>query len=451
MKIDEREITDVLNDLAYSRLVRRVVVEGEPFYELTHEYLIDEIDKWLSEEERELRNVRKLLEYEMDISKMHDSPMPLVRAELIQKYINKLGLKDDEICLIEEGIKVGYKELEDKRRLEGQLQQAQKMEAIGTLAGGIAHDFNNILSGIFGYAELLDLDLNELGLDKARDKLKVILDSSKRAAELTRQILQFARGRQENIEKIRINDVLENTLEFIKKTIGPQYEIEFSPMEGIWIIEADMSQLEQAIINIFTNARDAMADGGVISCYTRNIEPNEIDVIDYSDLKHKQYVEIAISDTGSGIPEEIKDRIFEPFFTTKEPGKGTGLGLASVYGIVKRHGGEIHIESYFKKGTIVKIFMPSTGVSTVEEIEDVEIEQQIADKIDRVLLVDDEALITTIGKEMLEKIGFKVITANDGLEAIEKFSENRDKVDVIIMDLEMPKLSGIQAGKKFTN
>jgi len=317
----------------------------------------------------------------------------------------------------------------EKNRLEAQLVQSQKMDAIGTLAGGVAHDFNNLMMGMLGNVSLILFDMDETHpyYEKLRAIEKQILSGSK----LTSQLLHYARKGKYEIKPINVNTLVEESLETFGRT---RKEITLRPSltDHLYAIEADQGQIEQALLNLFVNAADAMPDGGVL-----HIETNKVTHMDMLDKPYQpkpgNYVSIEITDTGIGMDADTVQRVFEPFFTTKEMGRGTGLGLASVYGIIKGHGGYIDVVSEKGRGTSFTIYLPAT---------DIEIRKQVKDRKPTILLVDDENAVAKIGVKMLERLGFTVISAFSGGEAIQLYRKHQGNIDIVILDMVMPETSG---------
>jgi PAS domain S-box-containing protein len=320
-------------------------------------------------------------------------------------------------------------------RLERQLRQAQKMEAIGTLAGGIAHDFNNLLMGIQGNISLSLLDIKA---DSPFVKnLKKIEQYIQHGVDLTKQLLGFARGGKYEISLLNLNELLEEqNLMFSRTNKEIIFKNESKP--DLWSVEADRGQIEQVLMNLYLNALQAMPDGGALTTRTANVT---IDKDHYSPyyVKAGKYIRMTIEDTGVGMDEDIQQRIFDPFFTTKEMGRGTGLGLASVYGIVKNHEGFINVFSKKGQGTRFEIYLPASdkGVPLKEKAS-----EQFVEGRETVLLVDDEDMIIDVGTRMLNKLGYKVFAARDGTEAIDVFQKHQGKIDVIVLDMIMPQMGG---------
>ena len=326
----------------------------------------------------------------------------------------------------------------ERKRMEAQLLMAQKMEAIGTLAGGIAHDFNNLLMGIMGNTSLLLLNTEKT--HPHYEMLRSIERLVKSGARLTRQLLGYARKGRYEISPINLNQLVEETSETFGRT---KKEItihrELSP--HLFTIEADQGQIEQVLLNLYVNAADAMPKGGGLYLKTMDITHKEMKGKLYKP-KPGNYVLLTITDTGMGMDEETLKRIFEPFFTTKELGKGTGLGLASVYGIIKGHGGYIDVESKKGQGTTFMIYLPATKADYRKTSVKNETIAEIPRTKKTILLVDDEEFILKVSKEMLESIGYQVLTAKNGKEAVKVYQEKQGNIDMVILDMVMPDMSG---------
>ncbi|MBN2061231.1 MAG: response regulator [Deltaproteobacteria bacterium] len=324
-------------------------------------------------------------------------------------------------------------------KLEGQFNQAQKMEAVGTLAGGIAHDFNNLLQAIQGYSQLLLIDKPQNDPESA--KLREILKASERANELTKQLLTFSRKVESKLRPLNLNQIIKQVHDFLHRTIPKMISIELLLENDLHVINADPVQMEQVIINMAINARDAMPEGGRLIFKTANRYFDEDYCADHLGTTPGDYIELIVSDTGPGLDMDVIDHIFEPFFTTKGPGKGTGLGLSMAYGIIKNHNGHIECSSLKGEGTTFRILLPA-----IEKISG-EIEKKAEEIIppggaETLLLVDDEPLLREIGNDMLSKFGYKVLTARDGETALEIFQEKRAEISIVILDLIMPGMGG---------
>ncbi|MGA1865817.1 MAG: response regulator [bacterium] len=327
------------------------------------------------------------------------------------------------------------KNITQSKRLEAQLQQAQKMESIGTLAGGIAHDFNNLLMGILGHTSLMLLDIDSS--HPHYNKLKTIEKQVESGVKLTRQLLGYARQGRYDVRPINLNQLVQETSETFGRT-RKEITIQLNLSGGLFPIEADQGQIEQVLLNLYVNAADAMPGGGDLIIKTMNITQEDFKRKMY-DPKPGNYVLLAVTDTGIGMDRNTRKRIFEPFFTTKEMGRGTGLGLASVYGIIRGHEGHISVESKKGHGSTFTIYFPATKKRVRNTAKD---SDRFIKETGTVLLVDDEEIMLDVGREMLEVIGYRVLTANNGNEAVEVYKNNRDTIDVVLLDMVMPNMGG---------
>lgn len=367
----------------------------------------------------------------------------LIGVIAVQSYSNADHYSKKDIKLLESvseqiAIAIRNKQVEEeKKKLEEQLFQAQKMESIGRLAGGIAHDFNNILTGIMGYAELLKIQFSEAN-SKEEHAAGVILKGIERAANLTKQLLGFARGGKYNPIPLKVNEVIEETVNVSEKIFEKKIALTYLFEENIDTIEADRHQLEQVLTNLIINARDAMPKGGVLAFKTENVFIDKFFIQRFSEFKPGNYVKISITDTGIGMTEEIQKHIFEPFFTTKAESKGTGLGLATVYGIVKSHNGHVSVYSEPGKGTTFSLYFPASDKKIVE----IKKEFNIIKGEATILVVDDEESIRSMAAEMLDMLGYKVLTAADGREAVDIFKEQKNEIDLVLLDMIMPNMAG---------
>jgi two-component system cell cycle sensor histidine kinase/response regulator CckA len=349
-----------------------------------------------------------------------------------------------------EGVPVGFRgvlrdvsERKDaeaqKRTLEIQVQQAQKMESIGTLAGGISHDFNNILMGIQGNASLMLLktDSNHAFYEK----LKNIETYVENGTELTRQLLGFARRGKYHTIATDINSIIDKSASMFGRT-KKEILIHKNLMPDLYTVEVDRGQIEQALLNLYVNAWQAMPEGGDLHLKTENVTLDaDFENIQPYKVETGKYVKITVADSGSGFDDETKKRIFEPFFTTKEMGRGTGLGLASVYGIIKSHGGYINVHSQLDCGTTFTIYLPASSKEVRQEKTE-PVKKTVAKGTGTILLIDDEEMIIKVGQELLQELGYKVIVARSGDEAIKLYKKNADKIDMVVMDMIMPAMSG---------
>ncbi len=329
----------------------------------------------------------------------------------------------------------------ERKHLEIQLRQAQKMEAVGQLAGGIAHDFNNILSAIIGYGSLLQLKIDKD--DPLRTYVDQILASSERAAHLTHSILAFSRKQIINLKPVDLNEIIRRVEKLLARLIGEDIELKTILCGAELSLMADSGQIEQVLINLCTNARDAMPDGGFLMIETCVAECDEQFVKAHPYGKPGTYAMVSIADTGIGMDAGTKEKIFEPFFTTKEVGKGTGLGLSIAYGIIKQHGGYINVYSEPGKGTSFKIYLPiiKSGAKAKESAAPLPASRGA----ETVLIAEDDAAVRKLAREVFEHFGYTVIEARDGEDAVKMFLGHRDDVQLLVLDVLMPKKNGKEA------
>jgi two-component system, cell cycle sensor histidine kinase and response regulator CckA len=328
----------------------------------------------------------------------------------------------------------------EKKALEKQLNQVLRMEAIGTLAGGIAHDFNNILTGIQGYISILKLKLDVDKNLQNYNKLLQIDDLVQSGADLTRQLLGFAMGGKYQVKAVNVNRIITKSLNIISRT-NKKIVITKNLQEDISAIDADSGQIEQVMLNLYLNAAHAMPDGGNLIIETENIMIDS-NSAKHLDIKLGEYVSIVVSDTGVGMDSKTLDKIFEPFFTTKEMGRGTGLGLASAYGIIKNHNGRIIVRSVEDEGSQFIIYLPASGKAPVKR--KVEYEKDFIPGSETILIIDDENSVRQAAEEIIKGIGYKVITASSGNEGIDIYKSQKDDIDVVMLDMVMPEMGGEQ-------
>ncbi len=420
---------------AFARLLNSTCkeLEGKHFAEITHPQDAAAIEGWVQEllegdagqvsfERRYLRKSSEPVWCATNITLLHDA-----------------GGRPSYFLVIVQDINERKKTEEERNRLQQQLFQAQKMEALGTLAGGIAHDFNNLLSVMLGFASLARQRLSSD--DPLQDSMGMIEESAQRAAELTRQLLGFARPERQQVKPVCVQEVLNRVGRMVERTFDRSINVEIHKgAEPLWV-NVEPSYLEQALLNLCINARDAMPKGGTL---TIQMDPATLEALQQEfpvTCTPGDYVKISVQDTGSGIAPETLNRIFDPFFTTKEPGRGTGLGLAMVYGFVKNHGGFVHAESEIDKGARFTIGLPlipapaaqaGVGLGHVEPGHGT------------VLVVDDEPLVRAFASEGLRGLGYQVLVAENGRQALQIYEQHHGKIDCVLLDLIMPDLSGLE-------
>ena len=327
---------------------------------------------------------------------------------------------------------------EENASLQDQLRQSQKVEAIGQLAGGIAHDFNNLLTIIQGNSQLSLMDLQEG--DPLKANIEEIQEAAKRAADLTRQLLAFSRKQILEMRVLDLNQVLQRLDKMLRRVIGEDIDLTMFLPESIWKVKADPGQIEQVIINLAVNARDAMPEGGKLTIETANVELDEEYANKHIAVQPGRYVMLSMSDTGVGMTPEVRERIFEPFFTTKEKGKGTGLGLSTVYGIVKQSGGNVWVYSEPGQGTTFKIYLPQVD-EPLEELRE-EVVKEVSRGHETILLVEDEDVVRKLAVRVLKRQGYKVLEAPDGGKAFMLCEAYKEPIHLILTDVVMPGMSG---------
>jgi signal transduction histidine kinase/CheY-like chemotaxis protein len=332
--------------------------------------------------------------------------------------------------------------IDRERRMAEQLRQSQKMEAVGQLAGGIAHDFNNLLTAIIGFTNLAQMTIDSD--HRAANFLEQVQFAADRATHLTQGLLAFSRNQVNDPRPVELNGIVENIRKLLSRLITEEIQLDICFSRERLNVMADCGQIEQVLMNLVTNARDAMSGPGVLTITTSPLEINEDFIADRGYGVVGQYAVLSISDTGAGMDEATRARIFEPFFTTKEVGKGTGLGMAIVYGIVKQHDGYLDTESEPGKGTTFRIYLPilqgEVAAPRHREVLDLSF-----DGSETVLVAEDAPEVRRLTTEVLRQSGYRVIEAVDGEDAVEKFRENREEIDLLIMDVVMPKMNGKDA------
>jgi two-component system, cell cycle sensor histidine kinase and response regulator CckA len=357
-------------------------------------------------------------------------------------YISPLDMPDEE----GESAFVYVIETTEQKSLQEQFAQSQKMQAIGQLAGGIAHDFNNVLQAIIGNADLMLMNMRttDIGFTEIRE----IKSNSNRAASLVRQLLAFSRQQTFKVQTLQLNDVIHEMNALIKRSIAEKMKLITEYGRDIWQVKADVTQLEQVLLNLAVNARDAMPNGGNLTLKTQNIPTETVPSLKRPEMPISDYVLLQVTDTGTGMPQSVIDKIFDPFFTTKELGKGTGLGLSTVYGIIKQSGGFVYVDSTPDVGTTFRIYLPrfidtAPAKAVVDKIELVK-EPPAPDMTGNgtILYVEDEMAVRAFGVRALTSRGYTVLQAESGVEALELYEEHEGKVDLVISDVVMPEMDG---------
>jgi two-component system, cell cycle sensor histidine kinase and response regulator CckA len=333
-------------------------------------------------------------------------------------------------------------DLRERRTLEAQLAESQKLESIGRLAGGVAHDFNNLLMAIGGYAELLEPEGDPVGEQDAH--IRGIRYAVDQAAELTRQLLAFSRKQELRPKVLDMRHIVDSVVPMLGRLLGERIRIAQRHPDDLWPVTADRSQLEAALVNLAVNARDAMPDGGTITIETANVELDETYAQAHAEVVPGPYAMVAVSDTGSGMDEETAGQIFEPFFTTKEIGRGTGLGLATVYGTVRQSGGHIWVYSEPGQGTTFKIYLPRAEAVLPAEGDVATPVRPLVAATATVLLVEDEAIVRDMMVIVLERRGYRVVAVSSGEAALEVLASIDATIDVLLTDVVMPGMDGLE-------
>jgi two-component system, cell cycle sensor histidine kinase and response regulator CckA len=333
-------------------------------------------------------------------------------------------------------------DITEKKQLEKQFYRAQRLESIGTLASGIAHDFNNILTPMLAVSHLLPLKFPHLD-EQTRQMLEILEVSANRGASLVKQVLSFSRGQEGKRVTLQVEHLLSEVVTIANRTFPKSIQISANiPRMELWTISADTTQIHQVLMNLIVNARDAMPNGGSLTISAENRYLDENYAAMNLEAHQGSYVMIAISDTGSGISPELLERIFDPFFTTKEVGKGTGLGLATVMGIVKNHGGFVKVYSEMGNGTQFQVYLPASEERLSQPI----LEEKLPiGNGELILIVDDEPTIRQVAKTSLENYNYRTLFASDGIEALSLYGKHQNEISVVLIDMMMPNLDGLTA------
>lgn len=462
LESDQQRIKEILSALRESEELYRVVTENSlSQILLIHRYEIIFANQRALEDSgysaRELLG-EKALDY------IHRDDRRDVRRMIRKRYTGKLHLgamecryitKSGDLrwleltivpttyqgqsVLLAHGIDITQRKsaFEEQQRLESKLRQAQKMEAIGTLAGGIAHDFNNLLMGVQGNTSLMLLGVSKE--DPNYERLLNIQRYIKNGAELTRQLLGYARRGKYEVKPILLNDLVTESAGMFART-KKEVTIHLDLQSDLWAVEADRGQIEQVLLNLYVNAWQAMPNGGDLFLVTENVALNRPKTEELS-IQPGDYICISVTDTGIGMDEQVMQKIFDPFFTTKQRERGTGLGLASAYGIIRNHGGGIACSSRLNMGTTFNFCLPRSEKSVVDD--DVVV-RQMESGSETILLVDDEQMVLSVGQEMLQHLGYQVITAGSGQAAVDIVNDQEKELDLVILDIIMPEMGGAE-------
>ncbi|HEX3250030.1 MAG TPA: PAS domain S-box protein [Pyrinomonadaceae bacterium] len=388
--------------------------------------------------------------------KLTDHAPTIYEVEAIRKDGTRVPVEVSSRLIYENGVAVAVqgsaRDISERKRAaealrasQLQLQQSQKLEAIGQLAGGVAHDFNNLLTAILGYTDL-SLRRSELD-DPIRHNLEETKRAAERAASLIRQLLAFSRKQILEPKLLDLNIVVRDMHKMLTRLIGENIDLATRQASDLGIVKADPCQVEQIIVNLVVNARDAMPRGGKVTIETANVTLDDDDASKHVSIKAGPYVMLAVSDTGTGIDEETQARIFEPFFTTKEVGKGTGLGLSTVYGIVKQSGGNIWVYSEPEVGTVFKVYLPRVEAAQCVS-ENPTPETRLFHGSETILLVEDEDVVRGLTRRILSEAGYNVLEARSGHEAIRLCRDYRGSIDLLLTDVVMPGTSGKEVAER---
>ncbi len=328
-------------------------------------------------------------------------------------------------------------DITQKKQLEAQFLRVQRLESIGTLASGIAHDLNNILAPMLISAQVLETRLQD---EQSKKLLRILISNAKRGANLVKQVLSFGRGIEGKFTTLQVKHLIADIRQIVMQTFPKSIEISMDIAPDLWTVSGDATQLHQVLMNLCVNARDAMPQGGTLSICAENVFLDETQAQLNIDAKVGRYIAITVADTGMGIEPGLIEQIFEPFFTTKEIGKGTGLGLSTVLSIIKGHGGFLNLSSEVGKGTAIKVYLPGLKEKEIQQREEIQLPKGHGEQI---LIVDDEAFIRELSQVTLAKYGYQVLTASNGIEAVELFAHHQDEISVVLLDMMMPSMDGV--------
>ena len=400
----------------------------------TREEFVPGETRWVDSNPEELKTRGAAQPRETEIVRRDGTRVPVLIAVAALDYPNCIAVVADQT--------EQKRSMAALRRLEGQLRQAQKMEAIGNLAGGVAHDFNNLLSVILSYSTLLADDMTPG--DPRRADLAEIEAAGKRAVELTRQLLAFGRQQILQPKVVNLNDIVTGTERMLRRLIGADVELTVLPAAALGKVMVDPSQIEQIVMNLAVNSRDAMPQGGKLTIETANVELDELYAAGHVGVASGPHVMLAVTDTGTGMDRATQARMFEPFFTTKERGKGTGLGLATVFGIVQQSGGNVWVYSEPGNGTVFKVYFPRTDAALTVVREMTPLPSGTQGGTETILLVEDEESVRVLARTILRRVGYHVIEAQTGGDALLICEQHTAKIDLLLTDVIMPRMTGRQ-------
>jgi PAS domain S-box-containing protein len=388
---------------------------------------------------------------EMLTAKLAGERVTAYEMEILAKDGHRITVEANTKLVYHDGIAVGIqgiaRDVTERKQLEEQLRQSQKMEAIGQLAGGVAHDFNNLLTAINGYSSLALQRLEDN--HPIRSYLEEVKKAGDRAANLTRQLLAFGRKQILQPLAINLNDVVTDMNKMLQRLIGEDIRLTAKLDPALKRIKADPGQVEQVLVNLVVNARDAMPQGGQLTIETAMVELDSAYAGKHIGFVPGKYVMLAVSDNGTGMSDDTRARIFDPFFTTKEKGKGTGLGLSTVYGIIKQSGGNIWVYSELNHGTTFKVYLPQLATATNKTEPEV-VELAPSGGCETILLVEDEDVVRGLARKILEQSGYKVMAASRGAEAIRLCQQRTESIDLLLTDVVMPETSGKEVADRVT-
>lgn len=374
----------------------------------------------------------------------HQVDMSLTRSVNGKAQALPLLLSTTKVMIADKAmILLSLQDVSELRKLEAQLLHAQKMESVGTLAGGIAHDFNNILTAIFGYGDIALMNMS--ADDPQRQHIDNMLQASQRAATLAKDLLLFSRKQASDRKYVDLNDIVRSVEKFLFRIIGEDISCTISPGRGVLPVFADANRFEQVLMNLATNARDAMPSGGSLAISTERIRLDDAFVAAQGYGASGPYALLTVTDSGEGMDEETRQQIFDPFFTTKEIGKGTGLGLAVVYGIVKQHDGYVTVSSEPDRGTTFRVYLPLAVASEKEGKADAMNRKKPERGTEAILLAEDDETVRNMAVSLLESFGYEVVSAVDGVDAVQKFKDHGEKIRLLLFDVIMPNKNGIDA------